>query len=259
MARDQDEANRDNDEAPMLRGISALLRRAAEDDSFQRLLTADPEQAARIAGIPLTERERVVLRSVPAGQLATTMASLSKHELARRAFLESTAASAVTALGGAALAAWQTGCKREERRPSNREGATGGHAPDWPGGMGKPESQRKSEPPVPQPRPHCSIPVVVGPFRTLSGPERSPGQANLEGLQDALESSCKSLGLSDAGMLVYEFTVEPQGAVTNIVAVKNTGVKPEFELVARRQLERLVFFELHDPSRVTTTIELKRK
>lgn len=95
---------RNGERPPVPTGIERALRLAAVDRSFRQVLVARRDVAAEAAGLELTPNERAVLRAIPASQLEAMAEGLPAPAPPRRQFLQQAAASAVIALGGAALA-----------------------------------------------------------------------------------------------------------------------------------------------------------
>lgn len=241
-------------------GLARLLERASTDEAFRARLLADREHVD-VDG--LSAREQAILRSMPTCQLELMIDRFAQLQVERRRFLGGAAASTVTLLGGVALSAWQLACDRQpERGPDwdNKHGATGGIRPDMPGGAmadyRKPHGPDPLKSPDPRPKPQCPRTVILGEFRTLSGPARAPGKVDLERLQDQIERICDAQDVDAKGKLSYEFTVEGDGAVTNVKVVES-AVPEAFETLVRKQLERVVYFETGEPSRVGVIIELR--
>ena len=89
---------------PVPTGIQRLLYLAAMDDAFRRVLCDRRAGAASAAGVELTASEAAILGAITEAQLEGMIASIPPPPVERRSFLRETAASAVIALGGAALA-----------------------------------------------------------------------------------------------------------------------------------------------------------
>jgi hypothetical protein len=89
---------------PVPTGIQRLLYLAAADEAFRRVLCERRAGAAEAAGVELTASEAAILGAVTDAQLEAMIASIPPPPVERRSFLRETAASAVLALGGAALA-----------------------------------------------------------------------------------------------------------------------------------------------------------
>lgn len=88
---------------PVPTGIQRLLYLAAMDEPFRRVLCERRAGAAVAAGVELTASEAAILGAVTDAQLEAMIASIPPPPVERRSFLRETAASAVLALGGAAL------------------------------------------------------------------------------------------------------------------------------------------------------------
>lgn len=147
---------------PVPTGIERLLRLAAVDQAFRQVLVERRGAAAEAAGFELTPNEGAILSAIPANQLVAMAESLPAPAQPRRQFLQQAAASAVLALGGAALANCADcdptrGIRSDvPQRPEHNEmQETGGAAPDIPP---EPESppprpEHPEIPPEPQPPP----------------------------------------------------------------------------------------------------------
>lgn len=219
-------------------GLQELLARAAADETFRKELLGDPAVAPG-----LTSQERMILQSITRHQLEVMIDRCNDLHVQRRQFLGTATASAITLLGGASLSAWGTACDRGPRsNPAydHREGPSGGIRPDMPGGA----------------EASCSREVVVGEFRTLSGPGRSPGPVDIERLQDQLKRICAASRVDRPGTVSFEFTVSADGAVENVKVLDSTMPK-DFETLVGRQLERMVYFETGELSRVAVTVDLR--
>jgi hypothetical protein len=129
---------------PVPTGIQELLRLASVDCDFRRKLIESRGQVAGAAGVSLTRSEEAVLQSVPAQQLELMIESVPPTPPDRRGFLRGVAASAVTVLGGAALASCPgpVGGARPDPPPprvDHRPAITTGAAPDPPPPPPRPE------------------------------------------------------------------------------------------------------------------------
>ena len=90
---------------PVPIGLERLLRLAAVDPAFGAELIARRVEVAAAAGVDLTRSEAAILAAIPAAQLEAMIARVPPPAPSgRREFLQQAAASAVVALGGAALA-----------------------------------------------------------------------------------------------------------------------------------------------------------
>jgi len=236
---------------PIPSGLSDVLERAARDRTFRQGLLSDRDAALNAAGIALSARELAILGAIPPAQLGAMIARFTVLGGERRKFLEQAAATAVTVLGGAALTAFQASCKKKPTRAENadmKEG--GGHRPQLDDGY------RPGDPPPKRDAPKCPLTLSIGEFKTLSGPERAPGKVDRDRLQEQLERICESLGVKQPGKVTYEFDVTADGAVSNVKALDNSIQPPDFDVLTRRQLERLVLFG-NAPSRVSVVVELR--
>lgn len=64
---------------PLPTGMEKLLRLAAVDEAFRRVLLERRGEAAPAAGVELTSSERAILASVPAEQLEAMAAQVPPH------------------------------------------------------------------------------------------------------------------------------------------------------------------------------------
>jgi hypothetical protein len=139
----------DAGQRPLPTGIQALLRLAAVDADFRRKLLESRGAAAAEAGVELTPSEQAVLQAAPAAQLELMIDSVPPPD--RRSFLQGVAASAVTVLGGAALAeaarledlTAKGGARPDVPQP------TRGIRPDVPPPKKKKKDKKKPSPPQP--------------------------------------------------------------------------------------------------------------
>ena len=84
-------------------GLEHLLYRAASDGELRALLVADPEEAARVAGVELRPAERAMLGTVGARGIEAMVARVRPDSPRRRRFMEMVAAS-VAALAAGTIA-----------------------------------------------------------------------------------------------------------------------------------------------------------
>jgi hypothetical protein len=155
---------------PVPTGIERLLRLAAVDQAFRQVLVERRGAAAEAAGFELTPNEGAILTAIPANQLVAMAESLPAPAQPRRQFLQQAAASAVLALGGAALANCADcdptrGIRSDvPQRPEHNEmQETGGAAPDIP-----------PEPESPPPRPEYNVMDEAGGAAPDIPPEPQP-------------------------------------------------------------------------------------
>jgi len=85
------------------RGIEVLVKKAAVDEEFRRLLLDDPNQAAMSIELELEPVESAMLKTFPKEQLAVIIDKTEVPQLHRRAFLGQSAATMVALLGGITL------------------------------------------------------------------------------------------------------------------------------------------------------------
>ena len=84
------------DTPPVPTGIQQLLRLAQVDAAFLALLAAERDAIAHFASVALTDRERSVLRSLPAAQIFTMVEALPPADEGRIEMLRFTAQAAVS-------------------------------------------------------------------------------------------------------------------------------------------------------------------
>ena len=84
------------------RGIEVLVRKAAVDPEFKKLLLEKRAESAATIGLPLDPAEAMMLDAVPAEQLEAIIAGTKVPPEHRRAFLGKVAAVMLAALGIAA-------------------------------------------------------------------------------------------------------------------------------------------------------------
>jgi hypothetical protein len=127
---------------PVPIGLERLLRLAATDAAFAAELVKRRAAVAGVAGVELTRNEAAILAAIPAAQLEAMIARVPPPAPPRRDFLQMAAASAVVALGGAALASCD-GCpmtmtrgvqpdlppERPDANPMSLEGGAAPHEP----------------------------------------------------------------------------------------------------------------------------------
>ena len=142
---------------PIPRGIEVLIKKAAVDPAFKRLLIETRDEAARDIDLTLDPAEAMMLRAAPRGQLEAIIARTRVHPTVRSAFLGRAAAVMLVALGAGAV-----GCEED--------GEPAGIEPDRPAveRVEPPEAEETERPPAgeaverpspdPEPLPH----VVTG-------------------------------------------------------------------------------------------------
>jgi hypothetical protein len=86
------------------RGIEVLVKKAAVDPTFKKLLLEKRAEAAAAIGLKLTAAEEAMLQNIPEAQLAGTVASTKVHPRLRPVFT-GYAAGVMLAVLGAATAA----------------------------------------------------------------------------------------------------------------------------------------------------------
>lgn len=107
---------------PLPRGIEVLLKKAAVDPEFRKLLLENPLAAAGSIELQLDPVEQAMLQSIPEKQLAAVIEQTVVPEPQRRAFLGRAASLMLAVLGGVTF----TGCG---------EGASRGIRPAAPAGV----------------------------------------------------------------------------------------------------------------------------
>lgn len=214
-------------------GLDTVIALAGTNADFGRALLQDPVGAAEAWGVKLRAQERAILKAVPLAQLEKTSAVVGNQLLERRCFLSHSVASAATLLGGIGLLGLETGCRCDHDlrlpRPRWREMQTdGGMSPSLPGQRPPPEAP-------------CFYPVMPATFTTLSGPNRSPGEVDLERLKAQLDRGCSHFK-GKPGRLIFEFTVEASGKVVAIKTLENTIQSPDLEALMKGDLEKITYF-----------------
>ncbi len=239
---DQDLDSKPRALPPIPRGLQDILVLAGGDPAFRAALTDDPEAALAERDIHLSAREHAILRAVPREQLDGMIRNVADPGLRRRRFLAQSAASAAALLGAAGLIGATGACKSKAdvdlERPTVRAVAEeGGISPHL--------------------APKCDFRADVGKFTTTSGPDRSPGEADIERLRAQLTQTCGAESVNKPGNLTYEVHVGRTGAVTEVKTVENTTGQPGLDVIMKRHLERIVFFDAGEPSvcRVTLSLE----
>lgn len=91
---------------PLPRGIEVLLKKAAVDSAFRKLLLENPLEAATAIELKLDPVEQAMLQHIPERQLAAVIEQTVVPEPQRRAFLGQAASLMLAVLGGVTL----TGC-----------------------------------------------------------------------------------------------------------------------------------------------------
>jgi hypothetical protein len=226
---------------PVPRGLQDIIVLAAADSTFHEALIDDPDAALAARRIRISAHEYAILRAVPRAQLDALVRNVADPAMRRRRFLAQSAASATALIGAGTLLSATGGCDRILRRETAKDG---GASPDLP-------------PPPPPPPPLCELEAVVGKFSTLSGPDRSPGEADIERVRAQLQQTCGTEFLTKPGKLTYEMRVDPAGTVSEVKTIENTTGSVGLDTIMKRHLERIVYFEAGEPSlfRVTLTLE----
>jgi len=168
---------RDNGAIP--RGVEVLVKKAAVDPEFRRVLLERRAAAAELIGLELTASEKAMIGVVPERQLENIVAHTEVPDAQRRAFMGAAAAAMVAALGVAAGGCNPTLGIRPEDVP-----ATDGIRPDMPEG-----TEPKPAPAAP-PAPTGIRPDVPADARTSKGirpdvpkPKRPPAGAVSRGVR----------------------------------------------------------------------------
>jgi hypothetical protein len=146
---------------PIPRGIEVLIKKAAVDPAFKRLLLETRDEAAREIDLALDPAEAMMLRAAPRGQLEAIIARTRVHPTVRSAFLGRAAAVMLVALGAGAV-----GC--EDTSPVD------GIRPDVPPveRVEPPPAEETAEspPPDPEPVPHVVTGIQPAPPETEPPP-----------------------------------------------------------------------------------------
>ncbi len=227
---------------PIPRGLQDALMLAGSNMSFRAAFLLDPEAALAERRIHLSDRERAILRAVPRVQLEGMIHNVADPALRLRRGLAKSAASAAALLGAAGLIGAAGGCKSkadvEPERPTVRAVAEeGGISPHL--------------------APKCSLTARIGKFVTTSGPDRSPGDADIERLRAQLNQTCGAESVNKPGKLTYEVHVGRTGAVTEVKTVENTTGQPGLDVIMKRHVEKIVFFDAGEPSVCSVTMSLE--
>jgi hypothetical protein len=227
---------------PIPRGLQDILVLAGSDPAFRAALTDDPLAALAERDIQLSAREHAILRAVPRGQLDAMIRNVADPGLRRRRFFAQSAASAAALLGAAGLIGATGACKSktdvDPERPTVRAVAEeGGISPHL--------------------APKCGFTAIVGKFTTTSGPDRSPGEADIERLQAQLIQTCGAESVNKPGKLTYEVHVGRTGAVTEVKTIENTTGQPGLGVIMKRHIEKIVFFDAGEPSVCSVTMSLE--
>jgi hypothetical protein len=227
---------------PIPRGLQDVLVLAGGDPAFRAALTRDPEAALAERDIRLSAREHAILRAVPREQLNGMIQNVADPGLRRRRLLAQSAASAAALLGAAGLIGVTDACKSKAdvdlERPTVRAVAEeGGISPHF--------------------APKCDFRASVGKFATTSGPDRSPGEADIERLRAQLAQTCGAESVDKPGKLTYEVHVGRTGAVTEVKTVENTTGQDGLDVIMKRHLEKIVFFDAGEPSVCNVTLSLE--
>jgi hypothetical protein len=174
---------------PVPIGLERLLRLAATDAAFAAELVARRAEVAAAAGVELTRSEAAILVAIPAAQLEAMIARVPAPAPPRREFLQLAAASAVVALGGAALASCDA-CEmsrgvrpdvpptRPEVNPMQSEGGMASDVPPPPPPPEyKPPEEQTQWPRPNYPPPPTGISPDVPPARPEVNPMQTTGGA----------------------------------------------------------------------------------
>ena len=102
---------------PVPTGLQRLLRLAAEDAHFRRLLLEKRGDVALAAGVAMSNDENAILAVIPSHQLETMIRCVPPPSPRRRELLREAAAAAVVLLGGIGLAQGALGCVGERVAP----------------------------------------------------------------------------------------------------------------------------------------------
>jgi len=169
---------------PIPRGIEVLIKKAAVDPAFRRLLLETRDEAAREIDLVLDPAEAMMLKAAPAAQLEAIIAQTRVHPSVLPAFLGRAAAVMLVALGAGTL-----GCEDQEE-------AIKGIEPDRPPAK---EVEPPRNTPVPQGiRPDVPPPVPKPPERVepTDGirPDRPPAKQVEPTDKEATESNPPSTG-----------------------------------------------------------------
>jgi hypothetical protein len=122
------------------RGIEVLVKKAAVDPGFKKILLAKRAEAANEIDLALEPSEIAMINAVPEAQLEGIIAKTTVHPGQRKAFLGRVAAVMIVALGASTV-----GCGKEPR--------VLGIEPDRPDveeeGQAEEEGDEETEPPAP--------------------------------------------------------------------------------------------------------------
>ncbi|MFO8012359.1 MAG: hypothetical protein R6X20_03535 [Phycisphaerae bacterium] len=153
---------------PIPRGIEVLIKKAAVDPAFKRLLLETRDEAAGEIDLALDPAEAMMLRAAPRGELEAIIARTRVHPNVRSAFLGRAAAVMLVALGAGAV-----GCEED--------GEPAGVDPDRPPAVERvepPEAEEAGEEAPPEAEPVPRVVTGIQPARTprteqpLERPER---------------------------------------------------------------------------------------
>lgn len=136
---------------PIPRGIEVLVKKAAVDPEFRRILLEKRAAAADEIGLKLEPAEVAMLNAVPAAQLESIIANTNVSEVTRSAFLGRAAAvmlaalTATTAAGCAGSRPDQPEQDSTPPEPPKEVHPKGGVRPDAPNGTGKTETDKPAQ------------------------------------------------------------------------------------------------------------------
>ncbi len=141
------------------RGIEVLVKKAAVDAEFKKLLLDKRAEAAQEIGLQLEPAEALMLGAVPAPQLERIIARTTVPEEHRRAFLGQAAAAMLAALGVILPGCGPTPVR--EPKPPRVQGIR----PDLPPHKDSPPVVTGSRPDLPPPKDWPPAPTGIAPDR----------------------------------------------------------------------------------------------
>ncbi|MGD8718952.1 MAG: TonB family protein [Candidatus Zixiibacteriota bacterium] len=243
------------------RGVEVLIKKAAVDPAFKRLLFEKRAEAARAIGLELTPEEAAILAAAPLPQLEQIVSSTYVDPEARPAFLSNVGRLMLAALGGTLVLcqgndfnATSPGGETENTAESSpkiapiKTGVAERHGYAVSGGSGGMRSDRPRSGSVTA----SGLPtlkrssVVVRPGSlgirpetittdepTKRGPHRKPAdrtragviatvRKNFSSIQGAYDEAVSRNPSLAGGKVVTRFGVSPEGTVTYVVIVEDT-------------------------------------